>query len=120
MCNASMKDRKSSHKLRGCLGLVNIRNWWFGQRLLSRKAVKKCKEIAVEGHRGRSMDKDSWVKKCKEIVVEVHWGRGMDKDSWVKKCKEIAVEGHGGRGMDKDSWVKKCKEIVVEGHWEKR
>ena len=37
MCNAMLKDRKSSEELRGCLGLVNIRDIisrnrlrWFG------------------------------------------------------------------------------------------
>ena len=33
------------------------------------------------------------VKKCREIAVEGH-GEG------VKKCREIAVEGRGGRGKE--------------------
>ena len=88
----TLKDRKSSDKLRDPLG-VGVRNFiqrgrlrWFGHVERMDNWVKKCREeVVVHGHRGQRVDKDSWVKKCREIVVGHKAGGEVDRDRLVMK-----------------------------------
>src|SRR5664279_486995 len=72
MCGVTLKDRNSSEELRERLGIVSVtdkvRQWrlrWFGH-------VKR-------------KDTDDWVSACRNIEVEGKRGRGRDRKTW-KEC----------------------------------
>ena len=98
MCNVTLKDRKSSEELRDRLGLVAIRDCvqrgrlrWFGyvERMNDDNWVKKSREIAVEGRRGRGRPCKTW----KEVVQADLRAKGIehnlaqDRVKWKRAIK---------------------------------
>ena len=98
MCNVTLKDRKSSEELRDHLGLVAIRDCvqrgrlrWFGhvERMNNDNWLKKLREIAVEGCRGRGRPCKTW----KEVVQADLRAKGIqhnlaqDSAMWVRAIK---------------------------------
>ena len=72
MCNVTLKDRTSSDE-----ELVSIRKCTQSGRLWF-------------GH-GERLDKDSWVKKCREVAVEGHWSRGRPRKTWDEVVVNLDV-----------------------------
>src|SRR5580692_8254646 len=75
MCGVKLKDRRSNRELLGRLHVVEIgtvvsrgRLGWYGhiERMPKEKWVSKCRELEVEGDKGRGRDKKIWRQGVEE------------------------------------------------------
>jgi hypothetical protein len=107
MCRVSLKDRKSSDKLRCKLGLENISNviWqrrlrWFGhvEREEDSDRVKACQKIEINGERDRGRGRKTWSECVKRYVGPTYLStcllrlRGC---SWELRMHKIIEYGGG-------------------------
>src|SRR5580692_11241647 len=84
MCGVKLKDRRSNRKLLDRLNVVEIgavvsrgRLGWYDhvERVPKEKWVSKCRELQVEGDKGRGRDKKTW----KQCVEEDRKRLGLDR-----------------------------------------
>ena len=76
MCGVSLRDRKASQELLDRLGIVGVE-----------ECVRRCRLRWFE-HVERKSDND-WVSGCRQLIVEGQRGRGRGKKTWM----ECVVEG---------------------------
>jgi hypothetical protein len=96
MCGVTMKDRKRSQDLLDCLNITGVaecvrrgRLRWFGhverkRARNNRDWVSRCRELLVEGVRGRGRGRKSWMECVEEDMGRLHLRRedALDKTTW--------------------------------------
>jgi len=94
MCGVSLKDRKTNEELLGRLGIECVsevvrhgRLRWFGhvERKSDADWVKTCRELQVEGVKGRGRGRKTWYECVEEDMRECGLTRGMAQDRVVWK-----------------------------------
>jgi hypothetical protein len=89
MCGVSLKDRKTSQELLDRLAIVGVaervrrgRLRWFGhvERKKADDWVSKCRELDVEGQRGRGRGKKTWRESVDEDMVRLNLTRELAQD----------------------------------------
>ena len=93
MCGVTTKDGKSVQELLDCLNITGVvervrrgRLRWFGH--VERKSmgdwVAKCRELLVEGVRGRGRGRKSWMECVVEDMGRLHLRRedALDRTTW--------------------------------------
>ncbi|XP_057304317.1 uncharacterized protein LOC130641512 isoform X1 [Hydractinia symbiolongicarpus] len=79
MCNASLRDRKSSDELRSRLSLCRI------------KDVIQIRRLNWLGHLER-MEEDNWVRKCRDLIVPGAKPRGRPRKTWQEVIRTDLIE----------------------------
>ena len=94
MCGVSLKDRKTSQELLDRLAIVGVaervrrgRLRWFGhvERKKADDWVSKCRELDVEGQRGRGRGKKTWRESVDEDMARLNLKRELAQDRAVWK-----------------------------------
>ena len=93
MCGVSLKDAKSSQELLDCMGILGVaerlrrgRLRWFGH--VERKGeddwVSRCRDLVVEGYRGRGRGRKSWMECVGQDIKALRLRRedAGDREGW--------------------------------------
>ncbi|XP_057298413.1 uncharacterized protein LOC130629284 [Hydractinia symbiolongicarpus] len=79
MCNASLRDRKSSDDLRSRLSLRRI------------KDVIQIRRLNWLGHLER-MEENNWVRKCRDLIVPGAKPRGRPRKTWQEVIRTDLIQ----------------------------
>ncbi|XP_057295443.1 uncharacterized protein LOC130623915 [Hydractinia symbiolongicarpus] len=79
MCNASLRDRKSSDELRSRLSLCRIKDFI------------QIRRLNWLGHLER-MEEDNWVRKCRDLIVPGAKPRGRPRKTWQEVIRTDLIE----------------------------